>query len=116
MTRAGSSPLLLRPRHGACRHWASALTVAEGEAEKCYGISKAGANARQIVSSSCVGTSKRDSQRDAWLYVRKRTCGRLLNGGMKLQAWIQGLGPRGGGGVSEGTSGPGFHIAVTSYG
>ena len=41
------------------------------EAEKCYGISKAGKNDCQTANSSCAGTSKRDGQRDAWVYVPK---------------------------------------------
>ena len=44
------------------------------EAEKCYGIAKAGKNDCQTANSSCSGTSKRDGQRDAWLYVPKGTC------------------------------------------
>jgi len=41
------------------------------EAEKCYGIAKAGKNDCQTANSSCAGTSKRDAQGDAWLYVPK---------------------------------------------
>jgi len=50
------------------------------EAEKCYGIAKAGKNDCQTANSSCSGTSKRDGQKDAWLYVPKGTCDRLVNG------------------------------------
>jgi uncharacterized membrane protein len=56
------------------------------EAEKCYGIVKAGKNDCQTANSSCAGTSKRDGQKDAWVYVPKGTCGRLVNGSMQPRA------------------------------
>jgi uncharacterized membrane protein len=56
------------------------------EAEKCYGITKAGKNDCQTANSSCAGTSKRDGQRDAWLYVPKGTCDRLVNGSTQPRA------------------------------
>ncbi len=48
--------------------------------EKCYGIAKAGKNDCQTASSSCAGTSKRDAQGDAWIYVPAGACGKI-NGG-----------------------------------
>ena len=56
------------------------------EAEKCYGVAKAGKNDCQTANSSCSGTSKRDGQRDAWVYVPKGTCERLVNGSMQPRA------------------------------
>jgi uncharacterized membrane protein len=56
------------------------------EAEKCYGITKAGKNDCQTANSSCAGTSKRDAQKDAWVYVPKGTCDRLVNGSMQPRA------------------------------
>ena len=53
------------------------------EAEKCYGISKAGKNDCQTKMSSCAGTSKANSQKDAWVYVPKGTCDRLVNGNLQ---------------------------------
>lgn len=47
-------------------------------AEKCYGVAKAGKNDCQTANSSCAGTSKRDAQKDAWLYVPAGTCARLV--------------------------------------
>jgi uncharacterized membrane protein len=52
------------------------------EAEKCYGVSKAGKNDCQTSNSSCAGTSKRDSQTDAWVYVPAGTCDRLVGGSL----------------------------------
>ena len=50
------------------------------EAEKCYGIAKAGKNDCQTANSSCAGTSRRDAQKDAWIYVPAGTCDRLVGG------------------------------------
>ena len=47
---------------------------------KCYGIAKAGKNDCQTANSSCAGTSRRDGQKDAWIYVPAGTCERLVNG------------------------------------
>jgi uncharacterized membrane protein len=52
------------------------------EAEKCYGIAKAGKNDCQTANSSCAGTSRRDGQGDAWLYVPKGACDKLVNGSL----------------------------------
>jgi uncharacterized membrane protein len=53
------------------------------EAEKCYGVAKAGKNDCQTSNSSCAGTSKRDSQNDAWVYVPAGTCDRLVGGSLE---------------------------------
>ena len=56
------------------------------EAEKCFGIAKAGRNDCQTANSSCAGTSKRDAQKDAWVYVPRGTCDRLVNGSTQPRA------------------------------
>ncbi|MBM3224754.1 MAG: DUF2282 domain-containing protein [Candidatus Tectomicrobia bacterium] len=56
------------------------------EAEKCYGVSKAGKNDCQTANSSCAGTSKKDNQGDAWLYVPAGTCDRLVGGTTKAKS------------------------------
>ena len=53
------------------------------EPEKCFGIAKAGKNDCQTANSSCAGTSKRDKQGDAWIYVPKGTCERLVDGSLQ---------------------------------
>ncbi len=53
------------------------------EAEKCYGIAKAGKNDCQTANSSCAGTSKRDSQGDAWIYMPAGACAKVV--GASLQ-------------------------------
>ena len=50
------------------------------DAEKCYGVAKAGKNDCQTTNSSCAGTSRRDGQKDAWIYVPAGSCDRLVNG------------------------------------
>lgn len=54
--------------------------------EKCYGISKAGRNDCQTKMSSCAGTSKQSAQGDAWVYMPKGTCGKIVNGSMQPKA------------------------------
>ena len=53
------------------------------EYEKCYGIAKAGQNDCQTANSSCAGTSKRNSQADAWIYVPKGSCDKVVGGSTK---------------------------------
>ena len=53
------------------------------EAERCYGVSKAGQNDCQTANSSCAGTSKRDSQGDAWIYVPAGSCGKIVGGSLE---------------------------------
>ena len=53
------------------------------EAEKCYGLAKAGKNDCQTAHSSCAGTSKKDAQKDAWIYMPKGTCERLVGGSLQ---------------------------------
>jgi len=48
------------------------------EAEKCYGIAKAGKNDCQTANSSCAGTSKRDNQGDAWIYMPAGSCDKIV--------------------------------------
>ena len=48
--------------------------------EKCYGIAKAGHNDCQTANSSCAGTSKRDAQADAWIYVPAGACSKIVGG------------------------------------
>lgn len=57
-----------------------AADAASTDKEKCYGVAKAGQNDCQTATSSCAGTSKVDGQKDAWLYVPKGTCGKIVGG------------------------------------
>ncbi len=56
------------------------------EAEKCYGIARAGRNDCETRMSSCAGTSKRDNQKDAWIYMPKGACERIVGGALQPKA------------------------------
>jgi uncharacterized membrane protein len=53
------------------------------KSEKCYGVAKAGKNDCQTATTSCAGTSRRDGQGDAWIYVPAGTCERLVGGSLE---------------------------------
>lgn len=53
------------------------------KAEKCFGIAKAGKNDCQTANTACAGTSKKDNQADAWIYVPTGTCDRIVGAGLK---------------------------------
>lgn len=64
---------------------ASIALPAQAEApkmEKCYGIVKAGKNDCQTNTSACAGTAKKDSQKDAWLYLPKGSCEKIVGGSL----------------------------------
>jgi uncharacterized membrane protein len=48
--------------------------------EKCQGIVKAGKNDCGTSKSSCQGTSTRDNDPDAWIYVPTGTCDKIVGG------------------------------------
>jgi uncharacterized membrane protein len=48
--------------------------------EKCFGISKAGKNDCQTATSACAGTAKMDGQKDAWIFIPKGTCEKIVGG------------------------------------
>jgi uncharacterized membrane protein len=55
---------------------------AAGSKEKCFGVAKAAQNDCQTATSSCAGTSKVDGQKDAWIYVPKGTCAKIVGGNL----------------------------------
>ena len=48
--------------------------------EKCYGIVKAGLNDCATASASCAGSATKDNQRDAFLFLPKGTCEKIVGG------------------------------------
>lgn len=50
--------------------------------EKCYGIARAGLNDCQTATASCAGSSTKDSQKDAFLFVQKGLCDRIVDGSL----------------------------------
>jgi len=70
-----------------------AVTVGTAQAaaekmEKCYGVVKAGKNDCQTSVSACAGSATKDGQKDAWLYLPKGTCEKLV--GSALSAAVDG--------------------------
>jgi uncharacterized membrane protein len=61
----------------------SSVAADKPKVEKCYGISKAGQNDCQTANSACAATAKADAQKDAWLYVIKGTCEKIVGGSLK---------------------------------
>ena len=49
------------------------------QAEKCYGIAKAGLNDCQTASHSCAGTSTKDMDKASWIYVPAGTCAKIAD-------------------------------------
>ena len=58
----------------------ASLTANAADMEKCYGVAKAGKNDCQTSTSACAGTSKKDGQADAWLFLPKGTCDKIVGG------------------------------------
>ncbi len=51
------------------------------KAEKCYGVAKAGKNdCASTGNNSCGGTSKRDGDKKAWIFVPDGYCERIVGG------------------------------------
>jgi uncharacterized membrane protein len=48
--------------------------------EKCYGVSRAGFNDCFTAKNSCAGTTTKDNEPQAWIYVPKGTCSRIVGG------------------------------------
>jgi uncharacterized membrane protein len=56
------------------------------KAEKCYGIAKAGKNdCASAGNNSCGGTSKRDGEKKAWIFVPEGYCERIVGGSKTAQ-------------------------------
>jgi len=56
----------------------TAPAIASDKPEKCYGIVKADKNDCQTANNACSGHAGTDSQRDAWLYLPKGTCEKIV--------------------------------------
>lgn len=60
--------------------------AADEQAEKCYGIVKAGKNDCQTSAHACAGQASKDGQGDSWIYVPKGTCEKIVGGSLKPKA------------------------------
>lgn len=53
------------------------------QSEKCYGIAKAGKNdCKAGAGTSCAGSSTKEANPDAWIYVLKGTCEKIVGGNL----------------------------------
>jgi uncharacterized membrane protein len=59
---------------------ASGQAIAADKPEKCYGVVKTAKNDCQTASSACAGHSTTDGQADAWVYLPKGVCEKLVAG------------------------------------
>ena len=59
---------------------AGPAAVPNFQAEKCYGIAKAGLNDCQTATHSCAGTSTKDMDGASWIYVPAGTCDKIVGG------------------------------------
>jgi uncharacterized membrane protein len=58
----------------------SAVAADNSDKEQCAGIIKAGKNDCATATNACHGHVERDASPDAWIYVPKGTCERLVGG------------------------------------
>ena len=75
-----SDVLMLVTVTGALVLGSVSLPAAAGENEKCAGIVKAGKNDCATATNSCAGSATKDGQQDAWIYVPKGTCEKIVGG------------------------------------
>lgn len=75
-----TSTLIASAMLGAFAMTAGGAMAQDAKKEKCYGIVKAGKNDCQTATSSCAGTSKKDLQADAWVYLPAGTCAKIAGG------------------------------------
>lgn len=54
--------------------------------EKCYGVARAGLNDCFFAGNSCAGTSIRDNEPGAWIYVPAGTCRKITGGSLEPPA------------------------------
>lgn len=67
----------------AINGYAAQKTSATAQAsEKCYGIVKAGSNDCATAKSSCAGSATKDSQPDAFIFLPKGTCAKIVGGSL----------------------------------
>jgi len=52
--------------------------VIAADTEKCYGIVKKGMNDCQTATQSCAGSSTKNKQRDAYIFLPKGACSKIV--------------------------------------
>lgn len=51
--------------------------------EKCYGVAKMGLNDCATATASCAGSATKDNQKDAFLFMPKGLCEKIVGGSLK---------------------------------
>lgn len=60
---------------------------AAGANEKCYGVAKAGKNdCASAGNNSCAGTSTKDADGKAWMYVPAGLCAKIVGGSTEAKS------------------------------
>lgn len=72
--------LVLTTTHSAL---AAPSNTEASSTEKCYGIVKAGMNDCATATASCAGSSTKDGQSDAFVFMPKGLCEKLVGGKLK---------------------------------
>ncbi len=65
---------------------ATSTAVAAPKMEKCYGVAKAGSNDCQTSTASCAGSAKQNGQGDAFLFVPKGLCTKIVGGSLSAKS------------------------------
>lgn len=58
----------------------SASAAEQDNTEKCYGVVKAGMNDCETANNSCAGSATKDNQPDAFVFVPKGLCTKIVGG------------------------------------
>lgn len=53
--------------------------------EKCYGIAKTGMNDCATKTASCAGSATKNNQKDAFLFMPKGLCEKIVGGSLKAE-------------------------------
>ena len=63
----------------------NATSASSSPTEKCYGIVKAGLNDCATATASCAGASTKDNQKDAFVFLPKGLCEKIVGGSLTLE-------------------------------
>lgn len=75
---------LIAPALAPAAQAQTAVPAPQFSAEKCYGVARAGKNdCASTGNNSCGGTSRRDSDPAAWIYVPTGMCERIVGGSLQ---------------------------------
>ena len=64
----------------------SATTEVTNPNVKCYGVARAGLNDCATATASCAGSSTKDSQADAFLFMPNGLCEKIVGGHLNIKS------------------------------